>query len=402
MMYENPEKSVIDSAWAKRGYYHKVAYPVSCRRNVFAPKLRGGRTGKSKWLTSFSGPLALIVWILVMGTVPPRVEAEEPTADGKRLEIVRTFKRPLDAVTFGWDWRITATATLQDGKITGRGGISGKWWDSGGACTEWSLKGTTTVDGTYSIDPDDPKAISFSFRMPVAFTATCVKGRPKPPKDDGGWFVGATWPYDFSKSDDAALFKGVLKDGRYEHQHSIEGEGKPLVIATEITLAGASAPALAERLTVGGKVEKGDIFTVQIGTQKISVTAPRPAPPNVASEIAKAWLKAGLSEKTGVLAVASGSDVWLTAKEPGKPFASKINTTEADGEETDGQIFSSSPQFFAPIAGQGLWKKEIRHCGRLLGALYAQDPSPTAGFFEWFECPVCGARTQSGEWEKVK
>jgi len=365
----------------------------------FAPAGHGGLPGTSKRRTSFAGALVLVAGILALGTLLPRAEAKGPAAKGKQLKVVRTIKTSGDV---GQDITIKATASLDGGAITGKGSITGKVWTS---TLEWKvegLKGPLGLEGTYSQNAEDPAAIDFTFRAPVKVLHTCVKGPPPPPKDDGSWHVGATDSFDYSGIDFVSAYKGTLVKGRYVGKHTHGSASSKTVITTEITLVGGGATALAERLTVGGKVERGDVFTVAVGAAKISISAPKASPAAAASQIAKKWSKSGSAAATGISAVASDSDVWLTAKQPDQPFACTIDTTEADGEKSDGQTFSSSTQFFSGTAG-GLWKKEIRHCGRLLATFYADDPSPTVGFFQWFECPVCGARVSAaGSWSKVK
>ena len=310
------------------------------------------------------------------------------------VDTIRVNREILVAGPSGDDTKLRFDYALQahadaHGVLTGQGVLK---FEMSSPRAAWNGTEEFAVEGTYRdgrLRIVGPKQMKY----------TCVNASPPPdPKMAAHyWKVGDSDKLPLS--DDFSLFDLALVGGQYGPKTVVtEKSGSRYTITTQATTTGG--PTLVERLTVGGRVERGDVFSVAVGETRVLVSATGSTPEAVAAQLAAAWTESAAS--TGIVAVASGSDVWLTAADPDRPFTCRIDTTEADGERSDGQTFASSLQFIAGSPDQGLWKKEVRHCGRLLGTFYSNEPSPTVGYFDVFICPVCRIPVRGGEWSRVR
>lgn len=331
--------------------------------------------------------LAVFLGCLVSVSVAP------PTASGQSARVLTVSRL---AVLEDAEFRLDAQAVDKGGTLSGEGRLFFKFSSQGrdGAIVS-EIKETVRIVGSLREDRVRLRVVS-----PAKFTYIVTQA---PPTDDpvNVVHVGSTGEFPLSTFAPFIEFAATLVSGHFEHQGEQALPAGKWTVTTKMALE-AEASALVERLTIGGTVEPGDRFSVSLGGATISISAVQASPAATASRLVAEWTRQGADERTGVNAVASGSDVWLTATSPNQAFSCRINTTEADGAASDGQTFASSTQFFSGGGWQGVWKKEIRHCNRLLATVYAQSPSPAITWYEKFECPVCGLATDNGEWSLVR
>ncbi len=171
--------------------------------------------------------------------------AEAAPLDGMRLKIVRTVEWTYPDQEH-WQWKTEGTASLENGAISGTVSTAGTVHSPGGSCDEYTLSmsaGSQVIDGTYQTNPDEPAAIDFSFKTPVKLVRTCVKGRPPPAKDDGGWWQGLSDTLEFSDAEPVAAYHGTLTGGTYSHRNVVHSN-VDIVVTTQITLVGGGTGKL--------------------------------------------------------------------------------------------------------------------------------------------------------------
>lgn len=293
------------------------------------------------------------------------------------------------------EFRLNVQAVDHSGTLDGEGRLFFRFSSPGkGGDVVSEIRETVRVEGSLRGD-----RVRLSVVSPAKFTYTVTQA---PPTNDpvNVVHVGSTGEFPLSTFAPFTEFSATLVNGHHEQQGEQMLPAGKWTVTTKMELEGA-ASALVDRLTIGGQVEPGDVFSVTLGGATVSISAAQASPTATASQLAAEWTRQGAGERTGVNAIASGPVVWLTAAHPSQAFECQINTTEADGAASDGQTFASSTQFYSGGAWHGLWKKEIRHCNRLLATIYATSPSPAINWYEKFECPVCGLATGDGEWSLV-
>lgn len=338
---------------------------------------------RSAWRLGFALTLGSLVSVcfasLAMAAQPSRVLTVTRHAARENVEL-----------------RLNLQAIDQNGTLGGEGRLFFKWSSPGkGGDVVSEIKATVRVDGSLQEDRVRLRVVS-----PAKFTYIVTQA---PPTNDpvNVVHVGSTGEFPLSTFDPFTEFTATLKQGHFEHQEEQTLPAGVWTVTTTMDLE-TSAGTLVERLTIGGQVEPGDVFRVSLGTVTVSISAVGASPAEAAAQLATAWVQQGADNLSGVNAIANGADVWLTASHPQHAFDCQIMTTEADNGASDGQTFASSTQFYSGGQWKGLWKKEIRHCNRLLATIYAKSPSPAINFYERFECPDCGVTTGSGEWSLVQ
>lgn len=332
------------------------------------------------------------VWALVI--VPAVARADEIAGgDGGTRSVTAKRQASREAA----ELRVEFTAVERQGKLAGSGRLFFRWASPGkGGDVESEINETVRVEG--SLQGDD---VRLQIVGPKQLKYVVKKAPPPDPtvplKDQV--HVGSTGQWPLTLFDPWNDFEGRLVNGHYEQKGPQTMPSGEWMVATEMRL---TQPALVERLTIGGRVESGDVFRVAFGEADVSISVNQPGPEAAAAQLAAAWNGNEAARSWGITAVANGGDVWLTVHNPQHAFSSTIDTTEADGGLSDGQTFASATQYVAGGPAAALWKKEIRHCGRLLATLYAAEPSPAVGAYQSFRCPVCGMTASGGEWSPVK